>query len=141
MERVAQPGRQWAGAAASVSLDPLERRRVLVIDDDPVVADLIQDMLVAFGCEPAGIVGDLDGALRHARDGGFDAALLDLNLGDRHSWPIADVLIAHRRPFVFVTGDDTLALSRSYGEVPYLRKPFRATDLRRALVEALAMAR
>ncbi len=111
--------------------------RVLVIDDDGIVAAMVEEMLVEFGYQPAGVARDLETALRLAATAEFDVALLDVNLGGRASWPIADALAARGRPFLFVSGYDAAVFADAYREAPRLEKPFRSADLREGLARAL----
>lgn len=111
--------------------------RVLLVEDESIVALLIEDMLVDLGYEVVEIAARLDRALVIVERGGFDLAVLDVNLGGNvRSFPIADQLRAQRIPFVFVTGYDRSALGQEHVDVPLVRKPFLADELARALQAA-----
>ena len=115
-----------------------ERRlRVLIVEDEMLVAMNIEDMLLELGHEVAGIAGRLEPALALARDGAFDVAMLDVNLAGERSFPVADLLIARGIPFLFATGYGLGGIEEKYRDRPVLQKPFRAAELA-AAVEALA---
>jgi CheY-like chemotaxis protein len=114
-----------------------ERRlRILVVEDEMLVAMNIEDMLLALGHEVAGIAGRLAPALALAREGEFDVAMLDVNLAGEPSFPVADVLRERGIPFVFATGYGRDGLRDDYRAAPVLQKPFRIRDLAEALTAA-----
>jgi CheY-like chemotaxis protein len=108
----------------------LEGIRVLVVEDEFLVATLIEDMLTSAGCVVSGPIPRLAEALDAVHGGTFDAAVLDVNLGggDR-VYPVADALSRRNVPFVFVTGYGTGVLPNKYAERPRLGKPFKMADL------------
>jgi CheY-like chemotaxis protein len=115
-----------------------ERRlRILIVEDEMLVAMNIEDMLLELGHEVAGIASRLGPALTLAREGRFDVAMLDVNLAGERSFPVADLLIARGIPFVFATGYGPEGIDPKYRDRPVLQKPFRARDLA-AAVTALA---
>ena len=109
------------------------RLRVLVVEDEMLVAMNIEDMLLDLGHEVAGLASRLEPALSLAREGAFDLAMLDVNLAGQQSFPIADILIARGIPFVFATGYGIKGIAEAYRDRPVLQKPFRTRDLGEAL--------
>ena len=103
-----------------------------------LVAMNIEDMLLALGHEVAGIAGRLGAALALAEEGGFDLALLDVNLAGEPSFPLADALNDRGIPFLFATGYGIEGIAEPYGSAPLLQKPFRLRDLEAALRSAAA---
>ena len=101
-----------------------------------LVAMNIEDMLLDLGHEMAALACRLADGLALAREGGFDAAMLDVNLAGERSFPIADVLRARDIPFLFATGYGLRGIEEAYRASPVLQKPFRAQELGAAL-EAL----
>jgi DNA-binding response OmpR family regulator len=77
----------------------LSGRRVLVVEDEIMVAWLLEDMLTNLGCTVVGPAARIDQALALIDAEGFDAAVLDLNLNGTKSYPVADALAAHGVPF------------------------------------------
>ena len=112
-------------------------RRVLVVEDEVLIAMLIEDMLVDLGHEVAGTAHHYDAAVALARGEGFDIALLDLRVDGTTTYAVADILIARGIPFAFVTGRDKRDIAPAYAGVPVLQKPFHAEDLA-AIVVRLA---
>ena len=107
-------------------------RRVLLVEDESLVAMLAEDMLLDLGCEVA-IAMRFDKALGYARSEAFDLAVLDVNLGDARSYPIADVLFERGTPFLFATGYGAQGLDVAYQGVPVLQKPYQAAPLEHLL--------
>ncbi len=107
--------------------------RVLIVEDEIVVALFLEDLLAEFGYEVAGIVSHLDDAM--ARPGDYDIALLDVHLNGRNVFDFADRLAARGTPFVFATGYGTRGIPDRHCARPVLQKPFRPDDLKRALAE------
>lgn len=112
------------------------RRRVLVVEDEVIVAMLMEDMLRELGYEVAALSTHLDQAVELARDTDIDFAVLDLNLNGRLSYPVADALRERGVPYIFATGYGAKILVPPYGGTPTLQKPFHLDDLRRILVDA-----
>jgi CheY-like chemotaxis protein len=107
----------------------LEGLRVLVVEDEYLVAALIEEILESAGCVVTGPIPRVAEALNAADHGAYDAAILDINLcGDRID-PVADALSRRNVPFAFVTGYGAGAMPSEYADRPRLRKPFKMTDL------------
>lgn len=109
--------------------DTTRPSRILLVEDEAMIAMLMEDMLADFGCEVSAVVGELDQATAEARSGSFDLAFIDLNLNGVPAYPVADALRARGIPFAFVTGYGAAGADRAYADVPVLQKPFRASDL------------
>ena len=118
--------------------DALRGRRVLVVEDETMIAMLVEDMLADLGCAVVGPAHGLDAALALAGGGeAIDAALLDVNLCGQPVFPVADALRAKGVPMVFATGYGESGLREIDAGAPVLQKPFRVADLARALSETL----
>jgi DNA-binding response OmpR family regulator len=123
-------------AAAS----PLLGRRVLVVEDEMMIAMLVEDMLAELGCVAVGPAHALDVALNLARtEQGLDAALLDVNLGGQPVYEVADALREKGVPAIFSTGYGDAGLREVDRGALVLQKPFRAGDLAAALNAALGV--
>jgi CheY-like chemotaxis protein len=83
---------------------PLSGRRVLVVEDETMVAWLLEDMLADLGCAVVGPAAHVNQALAMLDAEALDAAVLDINLNGQKSYPVADALAARGVPFVFSTG-------------------------------------
>jgi CheY-like chemotaxis protein len=113
-------------------------RRVLVVEDEPMIRLLLDDMLTDLGYIMAAEAGRLDEALAVAKDGAFDVAILDVNLNGQPIAPVVDVLIARGVPFVFVSGYARRGIPEEHSKIPLLQKPFQADGLARALAAVVA---
>jgi DNA-binding response OmpR family regulator len=107
--------------------------RVLVVEDEVLVAMMVEEMLGELGHEVAAISSHLEEALVLARTVSFDAAVLDINLNDEQSFPVAEILRERGVPFLFATGYGGRVVGDDYAGVPIVQKPFSRDDLRRAL--------
>ncbi len=106
-------------------------RRVLVVEDEALVAMMIQEFLTEYGHSVVGPVGRAAEALMAAKETEYDAAILDINLGDGMAYPVADILSARGVPFVFVTGYEADTVDDRFRHVPVLQKPIERQALQR----------
>ena len=118
----------------------LQGLKVLVVEDEFLVAMDIELMLRELGCLVVGPIGDLETALRAAKEQALDLAVLDINLGGQPVTAVADALAARAVPFALCTGYRLDQLSGRYPAAPRLMKPLQADDLRTALLQAAAAA-
>ncbi len=109
--------------------------RVLLVEDEALVAMMIQETLTEFGFEVLGPVGTVSEALAAARDRSFDAAVLDINLGDDLVYTVAEILTRRGVPFVFVTGYDADSIDARFSSVPVLQKPIERESLQRIFLK------
>jgi CheY-like chemotaxis protein len=116
-----------------------EKPRVLVVEDEYLVALLIEDMLQTLGYRVSEIAANLDDAMRAAEKDDFDVAILDVNLNGTMSNPIADVLKRRSIPFIFATGYGKSGPHDAFSGTPSLQKPFEEGDLGRMLREVMAV--
>ena len=111
-----------------------------MIEDESLLAMLIEDMLLDLGYETAGVAMRLEAALDLARSIEADVAILDVNLGGKTSFPVADVLRERGIPFVFASGYGSKGLSDGYERELTLKKPFQSEELDAMLRTALTTA-
>jgi DNA-binding response OmpR family regulator len=107
-------------------------QRVLVVEDDGLIASLLTDDLNEFGLMVIGPAGSLADATAIASTSALDGALIDIALGAESALPVAQILANRHIPFVFMTGANE-SPEGTFHEVPALRKPFTVEELRRAL--------
>ncbi len=117
---------------------PLSGRRILVVDDDEMIAELIEEMILEEGGSVVGPAHSLDRALALARDEAIDAAVLDVNLAGVRSFPVADVLRTRGIPFLFATGYGDVAISPEHAGAPMIAKPFPLDALVRRIEQLMA---
>lgn len=121
---------------ASPHPERLAGLRILVVEDEPLVAMLIEDLLLELGCTVVGPAATVAQALALA-DTRLDGALLDVNLGAEQSYPVADKLAADGVPFAFVTGYGRHGLTGQHTERPTIPKPFKPATFGQEIADAL----
>jgi PAS domain S-box-containing protein len=107
--------------------------RVMVVEDETLVAMVVCEYLDELGFSVVGPFSKLDQAMAALEHNNIDAAILDVNLGGEPVYPLADALIADCIPFVFVTGYGAAALENRFSKVPVLQKPIDHQALERIL--------
>lgn len=111
--------------------------RILIVEDEPMVAIDIEQALTEFGFNIAGVAFSLETALELVANEGFDAAILDVNLKGMSAEPVADAISARGLPFIVTTGYGRDQRPEGLRDAPYLRKPYRPAELLRALEQIL----
>jgi DNA-binding response OmpR family regulator len=130
------------GAIVPVFGSALASYRILVVEDEYLIASQVKGWLLAAGAEVIGPVPSVDQALDLIEDCCLDAAVLDVDLGDGETaYPIADKLGSLGVPYLFATGDVQLADTSVYRQRPRLEKPFAAAALVKAVTKLGARAR
>jgi two-component SAPR family response regulator len=103
--------------------------RVLVVEDETLIAVLIEDMLASMDCEVVGPIGKLETAIQIAQEGKFDIAILDVTIRGGKVYPVAEHLLARGVPFVLASGYGNWALPPWLRDQRRLTKPFTAAEL------------
>ena len=120
---------------------PFSGRRVLIVEDESLVAMLLETILEDMGCTPVGPAATVEDGLRMATDPAtIDAALLDVNVAGRQVFPVAQALKDRGVPFVFSTGYGEGGLPDEWRGQPTLQKPFTEAAVRDALMNAMGLA-
>lgn len=109
--------------------------KVFVVEDEMMVAMLMEDMLADLGCVVVGPISRLDDAMDSLVDLTLDCAVLDVNLGGQSVFPLADLLRERGVPYAFATGYGDAGVRPVDNGAPVLQKPFREADLARVLSE------
>ena len=115
-------------------MSKLSGRRVLVVEDETLVAMLVEDTLLDAGAQVMGPVATVAEALLLLEREMPEFAVLDLNLAGETSEPIADALLARGVPFVVASGYGASGVPSKHAGVPVLAKPYAPEDLTAALV-------
>jgi CheY-like chemotaxis protein len=110
---------------------------IFVVEDEPMIRMLLVEMLDELGYSVAAQTGDIDEALSFAQALEFDLAILDVNLNGKLISPVAELLEARQRRFVFATGYGSEVLPIRYRTRPYLQKPFQMEALASTLSAAI----
>ncbi|MGH6956540.1 MAG: response regulator [Caulobacteraceae bacterium] len=126
-----------------MTANALNGLRLLVVEDEALVAMELEDMLGGMGCVVVDVAGTVSRGLALAGDEAvpLDGAILDVNLGGEQVFPVAERLASRGVPFVFCTGYGHLGLAGPFARVPTLAKPYNERQLRDLLVSALAEGR
>ena len=107
---------------------------VLIVDDEPAVGRALHELLTELGCRPVGPATNLTEAKQAIAEYAFDAALLDIRLcGDDRSFELAEILVALRVPFAFISAYSPALMPPKFRDTPYLTKPFATADLQTLL--------
>jgi CheY-like chemotaxis protein len=115
-----------------------DSKSILIVEDEAMIGMMLEDYLETLGYRLHAVASSVDEACAHAREGGFDAALVDCNLQGEKAWPIADILAEKAIPFVFATGGMADDLPSVHATRPTLAKPFTIGAVERALEKILA---
>ncbi len=110
--------------------------RILIVEDEMLVALMLEDMLDDLGHQVIGPAMRLSQALELASTCEVDLAILDINLDGSKSFPVADVLSGRGVPFLFATGYGAAGLEVPYKDHLVISKPFAPHDLQAALARA-----
>ena len=118
---------------------PLAGRRILLAEDEGLIALELERMLVDFGCEVVGPVAGVEGVLKKAERGGFDGAVLDVNLRGRQIFEILPRLQSLGLKFIITSGyDDVTLFPPPFRAAPRLPKPFDENELLRVCERVFA---
>ena len=115
-------------------------RRVLVVEDAPVVAEVLKETLIDLGYEVVGPTGNLAVAVAFAEGEQLDAAVIDLNIRGGKVYPVARALSLRGIPFLVASGYGDWTMPEEWKGRPRLQKPFTAEVLDQKLKEILAPA-
>jgi DNA-binding response OmpR family regulator len=121
----------------SAAREPERAARLLVVEDEMLVALSLEDQLADAGYEVVGPAFSLDEAMRLAESEPLDGAVLDINLAGEKAYPVADLLARRGVPFVYVTGFGQAGLRDADRGRPMLQKPYVFANLE-AIVRAWA---
>jgi CheY-like chemotaxis protein len=116
-----------------IDATPLSGLKVLVVEDEAIIALMVEDLLGDMGCEVVGTAGELSQAFAMAERCVFDCAILDVNLGGQRIDPFVDLLKARGSPFIFATGYGVQGVREEDRAWPVLLKPINGPRLGEAL--------
>ena len=111
----------------------LSGRSVFLVEDEVMIRMMVADMLEELGYKVAAEAGDIAEAMRLAQATEFDIAILDVNVNGKVISPVADLIKARNRPFIFATGYGSSGLPEEYRDRPALQKPFQLDTLARMI--------
>jgi len=111
----------------------LKGRRILVVEDSPVVGPFTADLLGELGYEVVGPAPNMAAARELVEAGEFDAALMDIHIRGERVFPLCEMLEARGLPFVFTSGYADRSMPEKWEERPRLQKPYTLDQIERAL--------
>ena len=115
----------------------LDGRRILVVEDSPVVAAACEDMLRDMGCAVVGPAGNMAAALQMAKED-CDAAIVDINIRGGKAFPVLRILGQRGVPFLLTSGYADWSMPEEWQSLPRLAKPYTPNMLRESLLKLLA---
>ena len=113
-------------------------RTILIVEDEPLIAMMLEDFLESLGHSIAGTCDTVESALERVQKGGFDLAILDVNLKGENVWPVASQLRARSVPFVIATGGHVDPPPPEFNNAPVIEKPYTVDRVTPAINAALA---
>ncbi|PSJ37396.1 response regulator [Allosphingosinicella deserti] len=113
-------------------------RSVLIVEDESLIAMMLEDFLDSMGHQIAGTCESVPEAMARVGEGGFDVAILDVNLKGERIWPVADRLREMGIPYILATGGHIEPPPAAHAQAPVLSKPFTIDAIEPALDEAFA---
>ena len=124
-----------------MALPGIRDRRILIVEDEYLIAMNLQDALESVGSVVLGPVPSVDKAITTIdSESNIDAAVLDVNLGGALAFAVADKLIARKIPFVFTSGYEDNVIRDRYAHVKTCPKPYLFRAIEEALVEAMSLS-
>jgi CheY-like chemotaxis protein len=110
---------------------------VFLVEDEVMIRMMVADMLEELGYSIAAEAGEISEAIKLAQSADFDLAILDVNVNGKVISPVADLIQARNRPFIFATGYGSSGLPEEYRDRPSLQKPFQIETLARVIENTL----
>ena len=113
---------------------------VFLVEDEVMIRMMVADMLEELGYRVAAEAGEINEALKLAQTADFDFAILDVNVNGKVITPVAELINARHRPFIFATGYGSSGLPEEYRDRPALQKPFQLETLAQMINNTLKSA-
>jgi CheY-like chemotaxis protein len=115
------------------------KRSVLIVEDEPLIAMMLEDFLESLGHDVVGTCESVDEAIEKVNQGGFDLAIIDVQLKDgQQVWPLADRLAETGTPYIIATGGHVEPPPEQHADAPILAKPYTIEAIEPALAQACA---
>ncbi len=113
-------------------------RNILIVEDEPLIAMMLEDFLESLGHSIAATCDSVDTAMAEVEKGGFDVAILDVNLKGKNVWPVATRLREQGVPFVIASGGHVDPPPAEFAAVPLIEKPYTVDRVTPAINAAFA---
>ena len=115
-----------------------DARSILIVEDEPLIAMMLEDFLDSLGHKVRGTCETVECALEEVEKGGFDLAILDVNLKGENVWPVATKLREKNVPFVIATGGHVDPPPPEFNDAPVIEKPYTVDRVTPAIEAAFA---
>ena len=115
-----------------------EQRCILIVEDEPLIAMMLEDFLLSLGHEVRATCESVGEALRAVENEDFDVAILDVNLKGENVWPVATQLRHRDIPFILARGGHVDPPPAEFASVPMIDTPYTIDRVTPALEAALA---
>ena len=116
------------------------RGSVFLVEDEVMIRMMVVDMLAELGYRVAAEAGEINEAIRLAQCSEYDFAILDVNVNGKVISPVAELIKARNRPFIFATGYGSAGLPEEFRDRPALQKPFQIETLAQMIDATLKSA-
>ena len=115
------------------------KRSILIVEDEPLIAMMLEDFLETLGHDVVATCESVDDAIARIDAGGFDLAIIDVQLKDgKQVWPVADRLAEGGTPYIIATGGHVEPPPEQHADAPILSKPYTIEAIPLALEQAWA---
>src|SRR5947199_3701070 len=115
-------------------------RSILIVEDEPLIEMMLEDFLDSLGHRVHRTCDSVECALDETEKGGFDLAILDVNLKGESVWPVATRLREKKVPFVIATGGHVDPPPAEFNDAPVIEKPYTVDRVTPAIEAAVAIA-
>ena len=113
------------------------KRSILIVEDEPLIAMMLEDFLETLGHDVVGTCESVEEAMDRVMAGGFDVAIIDVQLKDgKQVWPVADRLAREGTPFILATGGHVEPPPEQHAAAPILSKPYTIEAIAPAIERA-----
>ncbi|MDQ4088517.1 MAG: response regulator [Pseudomonadota bacterium] len=113
------------------------KRSILIVEDEPLIAMMLEDFLETLGHDVVATCESLEEAMDRVNAGGFDVAIIDVQLKDgKQVWPVADRLAEEGKPFILATGGHVEPPPEQHADAPVLSKPYTIEAIEPAIAQA-----
>ena len=113
---------------------------VILVEDEVMIRMMVADMFDELGHIVAAEAGEFGEAVKLAQSSDFDLAILDFIVNGMVITPVAELITARNRPFIFATGYGSSGLPQEYRDRPALQKPFQLETLAQVITSTLKSA-
>jgi CheY-like chemotaxis protein len=121
-----------------MTLPEARSRRILIVEDEFLIAMTLQEWLENVGYVVVGPVPSVEKAMKLIESESTRAAVVDVNLGGVFAYAVADTLLARHVPFVFTSGYEDDVLRTRYPQIRNCHKPYRLAEVQEALTNAMS---